>query len=130
MKTIEVCAGIIRNKNHQILTTQRMGGDFDGKWEFPGGKIEKGETHRETVYRELKEELNIEVDVGNHLITIEHQYPNFFLIMHCYWCNIKKGNIELLEHKDARWISRSELDSVDWIEADIDIVNKIKFETL
>lgn len=127
MKTIEVVAAIIRDKD-RILATQRKDKEFKGGWEFPGGKIEAGENHHQALIREIKEELDVIIDVKEHLIQIEYTYPNFHLIMDCYWAELAEGTIELKEHQDARWIRKEELDSLDWLPADIEVVEKIKDE--
>lgn len=130
MKQIEVCAALLINKNHQILSTQRQGGDYDGLWEFPGGKMEPGETQSETLIREIKEELDVAIEVNDYLMTIEYQYPEFYLTMHCHFCTIIEGDINLLEHSDAKWLGQNELDSVTWLDADIEIINRLKSMTL
>ena len=112
MKTLNVVAAII-HKDDKILATRRGYGEFINQWEFPGGKIEDNETQEEALKREIKEELNIE-------------YPTFYLKMACYDCTIKSGTLELLEHNDARWLSKDELDDVNWIPADVDVVNYLK----
>lgn len=126
MKTIEVCAAVLKNKNHQILTTQRMGGEFDGYWEFPGGKMEAGETHHDTLIRELKEELDVSITVDDFITTVNYDYPTFKLVMHTYWCRITEGDINLLVHSAAKWINRNQLDSVNWLAADVDIINILR----
>lgn len=126
MKKIEICVAILLNDQNQILATQRQNKDYDGQWEFPGGKIEPGETHTQTLIRELKEELDVNIKVGNHLITLDFQYPKFFVTLHSYWAVIESGDISLLEHKEARWLYQNELDSVHWLEADIEIIELIK----
>ena len=125
MKKIEVVAAIIENDG-KYFATKRGYGDFEGGWEFPGGKVEEGEELEEALEREIMEELNISVDVGDLLITVKHQYPKFHLTMHCFLCTIVEGKIELIEHSDAKWLQYNELESVDWLEADIDVVNRLK----
>lgn len=125
MKKIEVVAAIIE-KEGRIFATQRGYGDFKGGWEFPGGKVEEGEELKEALVREIKEELNILINVKDLLITVYHQYPKFHITMHCFMSSIEEGNIELLEHEDAKWLAHDELDSVEWLEADIDVVEKLK----
>ncbi|TQQ85343.1 (deoxy)nucleoside triphosphate pyrophosphohydrolase [Peptacetobacter hominis] len=125
MKNIEVVAAIIIN-NKKILSTQRGYGSLKGGWEFPGGKIEKNETHIQALKREIKEELNACIEVDNFLITINHSYPDMNITMHCYICHLVDSNIELLEHSDFRWLSKSDLDDVNWLPADIDAVEKLK----
>lgn len=125
MKQIKVVAAIIQKEN-KILATKRGYGEFINMWEFPGGKIEPGETKEEALIREIKEELNIEISVDKFAIDIEYQYPNFYLFMSCFMCSIKEGSIELLEHNDGRWITKEELNTLNWLPADIDAVNYLK----
>ena len=124
MKELYVVAAIIK-KDNKILATQRGYGEFGGLWEFPGGKIEDGETKEEALVREIKEELNADIIVEKFALDLEWQYPNFYLYMSCFEC-VLESDIELLEHMGARWLSLEELDSVEWIEADIKAVNYIK----
>ncbi len=105
MKEIKVVAAIIKNED-KILATKRGYGEFINMWEFPGGKIEPGETKKQALVREIKEELNIEISVDNFALDIEYQYPNFYLFMSCFMCSIKEGSIELLEHNDGKWITK------------------------
>lgn len=125
MKEIKVVAAIIQKEN-KILATKRGYGEFINMWEFPGGKIEPGETKEEALIREIKEELNIEINVDKFVIDIEYQYPNFYLFMSCFMCSIKEGSIELLEHNDGKWITKEELNTLNWLPADIDAVNYLK----
>ena len=126
MKHIEVVAGIIKDGN-KIFATQRGYGEQKGFWEFPGGKMECGETPQQALERELKEELAIHVNVGDFLCTVEHDYPAFHLTMHCYFCTIAGGKApELLEHEAAKWLAPAELHSVDWLPADIKVVEAIE----
>lgn len=125
MKTIEVVAAIIKN-NGKIFATQRGYGDFRGYWEFPGGKIESGESSQEALVREIKEELNIDILVGELVDTIEYDYPQFHLIMHCFICTFISGELVLNEHESARWLTKDTLDSVEWLPADITLIDKIK----
>lgn len=125
MKIIEVVAAIITEGN-RILATQRSSGDFKDGWEFPGGKMEVGETREEAIVREIKEELDTEIAVKEFLMTIEYDYPNFHLTMHCYICSIIRGKLTLLEHKAARWLKKDELETVNWLPADIEIVEQLK----
>lgn len=125
MKEIKVVAAIIQNEN-KILATKRGYGEFINMWEFPGGKIESGETKEQALVREIKEELNIEINVDKFAIDIEYQYPNFYLFMSCFMCSIKEGSIELLEHNDGKWITKEELNTLNWLPADIDAVNYLK----
>lgn len=125
MKEIKVVAAIIQKEN-KILATKRGYGEFINMWEFPGGKIESGETKEQALVREIKEELNIEINVDKFAIDIEYQYPNFYLFMSCFMCSIKEGSIELLEHNDGKWITKKELNTLNWLPADIDAVNYLK----
>lgn len=125
MKEIKVVAAIIQKEN-KILATKRGYGEFINMWEFPGGKIESGETKEQAIVREIKEELNIEISVDKFAIDIEYQYPNFYLFMSCFMCSIKEGSIELLEHNDGKWITKEELNTLNWLPADIDAVNYLK----
>ena len=125
MKTIEVVAAIIR-EGDRVLATQRGYGEFEGMWEFPGGKIELGEEREEALKREIDEELAVEIVVEELVCTVEYDYPNFHLTMHCYFCSIANGEVELLEHKSARWLAHDELDSVVWLPADVSVVNSLR----
>lgn len=125
MKEIKVVAAIIKNED-KILATKRGYGEFINMWEFPGGKIEPGETKKQALVREIKEELNIEISVDNFALDIEYQYLNFYLFMSCFMCSIKEGSIELLEHNDGKWITKEELNTLNWLPADIDAVNYLK----
>ena len=125
MKTLNVVAAII-HKDNKILATKRGYGEFINQWEFPGGKIEENETKEEALIREIKEELNVEIEITNFALDLEYQYPTFYLKMSCYDCIIKKGTPKLLEHNDARWLSKDELDDVNWIPADIAAVDYLK----
>lgn len=125
MKEIKVVAAIIQKEN-KILATKRGYGEFINMWEFPGGKIESGETKEQALVREIKEELNIEINVDKFAIDIEYQYPNFYLFMSCFMCSIKEGSIELLEHNDGKGITKEELNTLNWLPADIDAVNYLK----
>ena len=125
MKTLNVVAAII-HKDDKILATKRGYGEFINQWEFPGGKIEENETKEEALKREIKEELNIEIEITNFALDLEYQYPTFYLKMSCFDCIIKKGIPKLLEHNDARWLSKDELDDVNWIPADIAAVDYLK----
>ena len=119
MKIIRVAAAVIRNGN-KIFVTQRGYGQFKGSWEFPGGKLEAGETNEEALHREIEEELQTEIKVGQYLGTIEYDYPDFHLSMACYMCEVVSGALTLLEHMDAKWLRVEELESVDWLPADWD----------
>ena len=124
MKSIEVVAAIIR-RNGRILATQRGYGEFKDGWEFPGGKTERGETPQQALVREIKEELKSEILVGEKLCTVEYDYPKFHLTMHCFWCDLLDGEPVLLEHEAARWLTTDELNSVDWLPADVQVVEAI-----
>ena len=121
MKHIEVVAGIIKDGD-KIFATQRGYGEFKDGWEFPGGKMEPGETPQQALARELKEELAIDVNVGNFLCTVDYDYPTFHLIMHCFYCSVIGGELTLLEHEAAKWLKTTELHSVNWLPADVEVV--------
>ena len=125
MKTIRVVAEIIID-NGQVFATQRGYGDFKDGWEFPGGKIDAGETPEEALVREIKEELDTEVEVKELLDTVEYDYPNFHLSMECFICSIKTGNLVLKEHEAAQWLTKETLDSVDWLPADLGLIDMIR----
>lgn len=125
MKTIEVAAAIIV-KDNRIFATQRGYGEFKDGWEFPGGKIEPGESAQEALVREIREELDVDIRVGKLLETVEYDYPEFHLTMHCFICELLSEEIVLKEHEDARWLKKEELDTVPWLPADITIIEKIK----
>lgn len=125
MKTIEVVAAIIRDGD-KILATQRGYGEFKDGWELPGGKIEEGETPKQALVREIKEELDTLIEVGELLDIVEYDYPNFHLTMHCFLCTVKSGNLVLNEHKAAKWLTKDTLDTVEWLPADISLVDKIR----
>lgn len=127
MKTVRVVAAVIR-KDDKIFATQRGYGEFKDGWEFPGGKIEEGETPEQALAREIKEELDTEIQVGKLIDTIEYDYPKFHLSMDCFWCEIMQGGLELKEHEAARWLSKEELFSVDWLPADVGVVERVKEE--
>lgn len=130
MKTVRVVAAVIKavNKNGEsvIFATQRGYGDFKGGWEFPGGKIEEGEAPEQALKREIMEELDTEILVGGLVDTIEYDYPAFHLSMDCFWCKVLSGDLVLKEHEAARWLTKGELDSVEWLPADIGLISKIK----
>lgn len=129
MKTIRVVAAIIRATNENgepmIFATKRGYGEFKGGWEFPGGKIEPLETPEQALKREIMEELDTVVEVGELLDTIEYDYPTFHLSMDCFWCEILSGELVLKEHEDARWLTRDQLRDVEWLPADITLIEKI-----
>ena len=127
MKTVRVVAAVIR-KDNKIFATQRGYGEFKDGWEFPGGKIEEGETPEQALAREIREELNTEIQVGKLIDTIEYDYPKFHLSMDCFWCEIMQGGLELKEHEAARWLSKEELYSVDWLPADVGVVERVEEE--
>lgn len=124
MKTINVVAAVIM-KEGKVFATQRGYGEFKDGWEFPGGKVEAGESPEEALRREIREELEVEVNVGDLIDTIEYDYPAFHLSMKCYACTIAGGSLHLLEHEAARWLSADQLDSVAWLPADITLIPKI-----
>ena len=125
MKTVRVVAAIIYH-DRKIFATQRGYGEFKDGWEFPGGKIEAGETPPQALAREIREELDTEIEVGELLDTVEYDYPNFHLSMDCFLCNIKSGSLVLKEHEAARWLTREELDSVAWLKADQALIPLIR----
>ena len=125
MKTIRVVAAVIRSED-KIFATARGYGEFKGQWEFPGGKIEPGETPEEALAREIKEELETEIMVGSLIHTIEYDYPTFHLSMDCFWCEIVKGDLVLKEAEDARWLTKDQLYDVLWLPADITLIEIIK----
>lgn len=125
MKTVKVVAAIIIHDN-LIFATQRGYGEFKDGWEFPGGKIETGETPQKALVREIKEELDTEIEVGDYLETVEYDYPNFHLSMDCFFCTIKSGEIVLKEHESAKWLNVKNLYSVDWLPADKGLIEQIK----
>lgn len=126
MKTVKVVAAVIKTLNQEgepiIFATQRGYGEFKDGWEFPGGKIEEGETPQEALKREIMEELDTEITVGKLIDTIEYDYPTFHLSMDCFWCEVVKGELVLKEAEDAKWLKKDELGEVAWLPAD-DIVN-------
>ena len=128
MKTIEVVAGVIKDKEGLTLAVQRGESSkeyISKKWEFPGGKIEEGESREDALFRELSEELKIETTIGDLVMTVDHTYPDFRLIMHAFHCEILSGELTLTEHLDQKWLSRSELKDLDWAAADVPIVDKL-----
>ena len=125
MKTVRVAADIIRS-GHKIFATQRGYGEFKDGWEFPGGKMEAGGTPQEALVRGIREELDAEIQVGEKIDCVEYDYPAFHLSMECFWARIRSGELTLKEHEAARWLSREELDSVDWLPADLSLIRKIR----
>ncbi len=125
MKTIHVVAAIIRDED-RIFATARGYGEFKGGWEFPGGKVEPGETPQEALIREIKEELETEIKVGELIQTIEYDYPKFHLSMDCFWCEIVSGDLVLKEAEDAKWLTKETLDSVAWLPADVTLIEEIR----
>ena len=130
MKTIKVVAAVIRamdeNGEPVIFATQRGYGEFKDGWEFPGGKVEPGESSREALKREIREELKTGVKVGELIDTIEYDYPQFHLSMDCFWCEIESGHPVLTEHEAARWLKKDGLDSVEWLPADVMLIGLIR----
>ena len=122
MKTINVVDAIILDEEKRILATQRGYGEYEGWWEFPGGKIEPGEGPKVALRREIMEELGVEIVVENMLCTVEYDYPKFHLSMLCYMCRISNGEIDLREHKSAQWLSKETLDDVEWLLADVEVI--------
>ena len=125
MKIVKVVAAIIRD-GEKVLATQRGYGEYKGGWEFPGGKVEEGETPEAALVREIKEELDTEIEVGEYLDTIEYDYPTFHLSMRCYWCIIKSGDLVLKEHEAVKWLTKEKIDSEEWLPADISIIEQIR----
>lgn len=126
MKTIKVVAAIIRDANGRVLCTQRGYGEWKDWWEFPGGKLEAGETPEEALKREIREELSTEIRVDEFLCTVDYDYPTFHLTMHCYLCSLLTGALHLNEHKAARWLEISELGSVKWLPADVEVALRLQ----
>ena len=126
MKTIHVVAAIIRDDNGRIFATQRGYGPYKDGWEFPGGKIEPGETPEEALKREIREELDAEIEVGESAGRIEYDYPEFHLSMDCFFCVLLSGNLILKEHEAAKWLASDELDSVAWLPADLSLIDSLQ----
>lgn len=124
MKTIRVVAAVIRD-NDKIFATARGYGEFKGQWEFPGGKIEEGELPQDALVREIKEELTAKIKVGELIHTIEYDYPTFHLSMDCFWAEVVDGELILKEAEAAKWLSRDEIDSVNWLPADKELIDYI-----
>ena len=129
MKNIRVSAAVIAH-NGKIFATQRGYGQYKDYWEFPGGKREEGESGEDAIIREIKEELNVDIAVDSYLTTVEYQYPEFFLVMDVYLCSIVSGEISLSVHEDARWLSAIDIDTVDWLPADIAVIEEMKKKAL
>lgn len=125
MKTVSVVAAVIKDKD-RIFATARGYGEYKGWWEFPGGKIEQGETPQQALIREIKEELDTEIRVDELIDTIEYDYPTFHLSMDCFWAEVVAGNLVLKEAAAAKWLTKETLDSVEWLPADITLIEKIK----
>ncbi|MBR5399784.1 MAG: (deoxy)nucleoside triphosphate pyrophosphohydrolase [Bacteroidales bacterium] len=125
MKTIEVVAAVIV-RDGRVFATQRGYGDFKDFWEFPGGKMEPGENREDALKREIREELEAEISVDSFIDTVEYDYPKFHLILHCFLCSLETKEVHLLEHESSRWLSADELDSVDWLPADLSVIGQIK----
>ena len=130
MKTVKVVAAVITASNENgekmIFATQRGYGEFKDGWEFPGGKVEQGETPQAALKREIMEELETEIEVGDLIETIEYDYPTFHLSMDCFWAEIVKGDLVLREHEAAKWLTKEHLGSVDWLPADLGLVEKVR----
>ena len=125
MKTIKVVAAVIR-RGDSVFATQRGYGNYKDWWEFPGGKVEAGETPEQALEREIWEELATDISVGDYLMTVEYDYPEFHQCMACYWCSIKEGKLTLLEHEAARWLPLNDLRQVNWLPADILVIEEIE----
>ena len=129
MKTMRVVAAVICDsfeKKQKIFATAKGYGEFKGRWEFPGGKVEPGETPQQALVREIREELATKIRVGDLITTIEYDYPAFHLSMDCFWCEVAEGELKLLEAEDARWLTRDRLYSVSWLPADMTLVAEIE----
>lgn len=130
MKTIRVVAAVIKAEDKDgkpiIFATQRGYGDMKGGWEFPGGKIEEGETPQEALVREIKEELDTDISVGELIDTIEYDYPTFHLSMDCFWCEVIAGDLVLKEHEAAKWLDKNSINDVEWLPADVTLIESVK----
>lgn len=124
MKRIEVVAAAIY-QDGKVLAAQRGYGEFKGGWEFPGGKIEPGETQEQAIVREIQEEMAATIEVVEKLGTVEYDYPTFHLTMHCFWTTVKDGKLQLLEHEGAKWVDKETIHTVDWLPADVEIVEQV-----
>ena len=132
MKIVNVVAAVIcdnYDNKKKIFATQRGYGEYKDGWEFPGGKIEKGETPEEALVREIKEELGAEISVHDLIDIVDYDYETFHLHMHCFWATVASGELKLLEHEAAKWLGFDELNTVDWLPADLELIDKIKKET-
>ena len=127
MKVVKVVAAVIRNGD-EVFATARGYGDYKGQWEFPGGKIESDETPQQALIREIKEELDTDIEVGDLIETIEYDYPAFHLSMACFWCEIIRGDLVLMEAQDARWLTKEMLYSIRWLPADFTIIDKVRMK--
>ena len=125
MKNIEVVAAILR-KDNTIFATEKGYGEFKGYWEFPGGKVEPGESLEEALRREIREELQVEINIEEKFTELDYDYPHFHLTMHCYFCSVLSGEITLVEATDARWLKKEELNTVNWLPADISLIEELK----
>lgn len=124
MKTVKVVAAVLHSDD-KVFATARGYGDYKGQWEFPGGKIEPGELPQQALTREIREELDTDIEVGDLIGTVEYDYPTFHLSMDCFWCTVVNGNLILKEAQEARWLGKSEIYSVQWLPADITIIDRI-----
>ena len=124
-KHIEVVAAVIRDEDGKILATQRGYGAMKDGWEFPGGKMEPGETPQEALQREISEDLAVTIEVDEFLCTVHYNYPEFYLTMHCYWCHVVQGAVKLLEHEAARWLTMDQLNTIDWLPADQEVIERM-----
>ncbi len=127
MKSIEVVAAVI-HQGGKVLAAQRGYGEFKGGWEFPGGKVEPGESLKEAIVREIQEEMAATIEVGEKIGTVEYDYPNFHLTMHCFWATVKEGKLQPLEHKGVMWMDKNNIKTVKWLPADMEILEKVAEE--
>jgi len=131
MKVVRVVAAVIcdsMDHKTKVFTTARGYGDLKGGWEFPGGKIEEGETPQDALKREIMEELDTKIKVGDYIDTIEYDYPTFHLSMDCFWCEVIDGHLTLKEHEAAKWVTKETIREVDWLPADVTLIDKIAYE--
>ena len=124
-KKLDVVAAVIFHEG-RIFATQRGYGNYRHKWEFPGGKLEIGETGEQAIVREIREELEADINVGELFYTVDHDYPEFHVTMYCYLCTLKSDHLTLVEHEAAKWLGRDDIDSVDWLPSDLEVVDKLK----